>query len=372
MYAGRLAVAAFAALSALLPAPAGPIAEDRELETLLPARKGEETQSDIHAAVAESTDFLPNPVATVGEHTVSANAVRAYLTMRLSRKMGPEELRRLPTRLFEHMAYQATQRLVNKHLVAEKARLAGFVPATQAAEQRVGEVRARLGEQGLARFLQSTGLTLDELRENVAEEIGIRKWMQQEVGRGIAIPEEQVMAYYREHQEAFRMPARRRVFRILVAAPAEATDDQRAKAAKKARKLRERLENGADFGELAREESDCPSAEKGGDLGYFARGQMDPNLERVAFRLDRGDVSKVVETPAGFHILRAGQSVAPATVSFEDAKSTIVEGLRKERLQRTLAQVVTQLREQTTITVHLRPPGNAEETPDADPTGTEE
>ncbi len=120
---------------------------------------------------------------------------------------------------------------------------------------------------------------------------------------------------------ATTMPEQVRVSHILikaadldpdVAEPPNAQNEAKAAAVAKAEELLEQIRNGADFEALAREHSSCPSAAKGGDLGFFARGRMVSNFEKVAFDLKVGEVSDIVETIFGYHIIKVTGHRYPA------------------------------------------------------------
>src|SRR4030042_2320401 len=125
-------------------------------------------------------------------------------------------------------------------------------------------------------------------------------FLQKEILEKITINEDQVRAYYQDHSEVFI-----RIKHILIKVDAPASDEKKKKAKAKAEVILGKIKKGEDFSKLASEVSDDPGTkDKGGDLGFFFKGTMAPALEEAAFSLKPGEVSEVVETENGFHIIK--------------------------------------------------------------------
>jgi peptidyl-prolyl cis-trans isomerase D len=143
----------------------------------------------------------------------------------------------------------------------------------------------------------------------------------------------QVQAYYDEHvADRFTSEEKVRARHILVKTDAGADDAKKAEARKKAEGLLARAKGGADFAELARKQSDDPgSATKGGDLGLFSRGQMVPPFEAAAFALEPGQLSEVVESPFGFHVIKVEEKKPAGARPLAEVRDEIVKTLTDER-----------------------------------------
>ncbi len=132
--------------------------------------------------------------------------------------------------------------------------------------------------------------------------------------------------------ETFTEPESIRAKHILVKIPPEATEQQIQEARKKAEDILAKLKNGADFDKIAREESqDDATREKGGDLGFFSKGTMNPELERVAAKLDIGKLSEPVRTDQGYDILMVTEKKPEKQLEFDAVKDKIVEKLLREK-----------------------------------------
>lgn len=140
---------------------------------------------------------------------------------------------------------------------------------------------------------------------------------------GIKVSDELAKTYYDEHQNQYQTAEKRLAAHILIDA---STDNAEAKA----EDIHKQLENGADFAALAKSDSQDTSGEKGGELGWFEPGVMDPAFDEALFALNKGDISKVVKTPFGFHIIKLLDIQSGQTAPFAEVKDKIVEQIKQE------------------------------------------
>ncbi len=145
---------------------------------------------------------------------------------------------------------------------------------------------------------------------------------------------EESLAYYQEHKSSYAMPERVHARHILITAPEgdKALDE---KAKEKIQSLSKQIKEGADFAELAKKESQDPgSAEKGGDLGWFTRGQMVPEFEKAVFALKKpNDISEFIRTPYGYHLIQLVGKKESEVRAFEQVKSMVEEQIKLEKAQ---------------------------------------
>jgi len=148
-----------------------------------------------------------------------------------------------------------------------------------------------------------------------------------------AVSEESLHAYYEEHVAEYHVPEKRRARHILFRV--EEGDATEAKAAKKAEaeKVLQQLRQGADFATMAKKYSEDSSKDRGGDLGFFSRGQMVPTFEESTFSLKPGEISSIVESPFGFHIIKVEEVQPEKTRSFAEVSPTIRQYLAQREAQ---------------------------------------
>lgn len=158
--------------------------------------------------------------------------------------------------------------------------------------------------------------------------------------KGLVANEQDLRTYYDQNAARIAGKEERRASHILITAPKDAPAAERAKAKAKAEELLAAVRKAPDsFAEMARKNSQDPgSAPNGGDLDYFARGAMTKAFEDVAFALKKGEISGVVETEFGFHIIKVTDIKSPKQRSFEEMKPELEAELQKQQAQRKFAE----------------------------------
>lgn len=161
------------------------------------------------------------------------------------------------------------------------------------------------------------------------------------VAAGISVSEDDLRTYYKENAQRLAGPEERRASHILINAPKGAPAAEREKAKAKAEELLERVrKDPKSFADVAKKESQDPgSAPNGGDLGYFGHGAMVKPFEEAVFRMKDGEISDVIESDFGYHIIELTGIKAPKVPSFEEMRPKLEADLRKQQAQRKFAEV---------------------------------
>lgn len=179
-------------------------------------------------------------------------------------------------------------------------------------------------------------------RPEVKEQLGYieddflsREYLKKVVMAGVKVTEEEMREYYRENEESLAAPEQVRVRQILIRTSSSFTEEEKKKTRERAQHVLDRLREGEDFIRAVSKYSEDPDPEvrkSGGDLGFFTRGQMIEVIEDAAFSLKPGEISDLIETPFGFHIIRLEEYVEPKPRSFQEVKDLI-----KIRMEQDLA-----------------------------------
>lgn len=174
------------------------------------------------------------------------------------------------------------------------------------------------GEDDFAAALEQNKVSIDRIREDIQTYLLAEKMIKP----SIKVTEEEMKTYFEENKESFDQKEQVKASHILV--EDEAT----------AKKVKKELDGGKDFAELAKEYStDASNAAKGGDLGYFGKGEMAKEFEEAAFGMKVGEVSAPVKTDFGYHIIKVADKKAAKTAVFEDHKEEIKESLFDQKIQ---------------------------------------
>jgi peptidyl-prolyl cis-trans isomerase C len=199
-------------------------------------------------------------------------------------------------------------------------------------DQAIETIKARLPEgMTMEEALKKEGMTLGELRTNLVGELRIKLLVESEVPTNAVPSDEDVAKLYETQKDQFTTPESVEARHVLI--KVESTDDDKTKAEKKAKAeaIHKQLVEGADFEKVAKESSDCPSKERGGNLGTFQRGQMVKAFEDAAFSQATNAVGPVVETMFGYHIIQVLERKAAGTNSLAEVKDRLVESMKQRK-----------------------------------------
>jgi peptidyl-prolyl cis-trans isomerase C len=242
--------------------------------------------------------------------------------------------------------------MIATELLYQQSRKAGFEVSEEELNREIESIVGQYHDEEMFRTaLSMQGLTEETFREQIARNLTIRDFIQETIAARIDIPREERLRYYEEHPDEFRHEEQVAAKHILIQAgqsdPPESLQADRARA----EAILARVRKGEDFATLARELSEGPSAPRGGELGFFARGQMVAPFEEAAFALKAGEVSDVVQTRFGFHIIQVYDRREAGTSSFEEVEADIGETLRTERISGEIDALVDSLKAQAKIEI---------------------
>jgi peptidyl-prolyl cis-trans isomerase SurA len=241
----------------------------------------------------------------------------------------------------------ALESLIDQRLLLHEAAALGMTATDDEARAAV----QALGEQH--RLDDLRGLSDEDIRRRVQEQLTIVKLVNREVRSKILLNAADVEAYYRTHADRFARPARYRIRQIFVKSPADSAPAARAAAQTEAEALRAEAVGGADFGDLARRRSQGGEAAHGGDLGYVRRGELLPEIDAVLEHLGPGEISPVIASPLGFHVINLVEVQAPAPRLLEDVKSDVEELVYQEHATDYYRHWIRQLRGRSHIDIKL-------------------
>ncbi|GAM08154.1 foldase protein PrsA [Geobacter sp. OR-1] len=208
--------------------------------------------------------------------------------------------------------------------------------------------------QGKARFpspadfekaLKEQNLDEKLLREYTRKEIIVNNYVEKEIVPQVKVTDDEIKKFYDENlTKYFSKPAQVKASHILIGVDPKADAETRKKAKEKIDNILKEVKAGKDFAELAKANSTCPSSAKGGDLGTFGKGQMVKPFEDAAFALKTGEVSDVVETQFGYHIIKLTDKQEAQTAPLEEVKPKITEYLKGQKVQAKVQDYLKELK----------------------------
>ncbi|GAC1450042.1 MAG: peptidylprolyl isomerase [Desulfuromonadaceae bacterium] len=290
-----------------------------------------------------STDVLARVNGTAITRAEVDRAIRIFLAQnRVSHDLSPEALKQaeeaaleqlIATRLLYQTGLKLELKDLDKQIVA-RINLEKTKFATPVAYDAV---------------LKTNNFTEQDTQEIVRNDIVVTNLVDKEIISKIDVSEADVKKYYSQNQEKFTKPENVRLSHILIGVAPQATAEEKQTAREKAVSIRNKILAGADFATLAKAESSCISKEHGGDLGAFEKEEMIPEFEKAAELLKNGEISQVVETQDGYHILKLVEKNSAAVVAFDETKVKIESFLKQIKTQQAIKDYVANLRKMAKI-----------------------
>jgi len=234
--------------------------------------------------------------------------------------------------------------------------------------------RARIaagGEDVLQKSLQEVGVSRAEFEQRTRENVMVAEALRRVVESRITVTPEEVREFYQANTARIKQPELVRASHILVRVDPAASEEIKQACRTKINAARSLVLAGESFADIARKVSDDPqTARNGGDLGYFPRGTTErtfgPDFEKAAFSLGTNQVSEVITTQLGYHVLMVTDRKPEKQLSFEEAKADLERLLRQQKSGNVIRQFIKELREKTKIEILLpSPPSEATNAPPA-------
>jgi peptidyl-prolyl cis-trans isomerase C len=201
--------------------------------------------------------------------------------------------------------------------------------------------------------LKDANMEERDLSERLKRTLAINELVTRKVSRNVIVTEEETRTYYDTHPTSFQRNEKVRASHILVKVSKDAGEAQKVAAKEKLLEIYRRIEAGEDFAKLAGEHSDCPSSVRGGDLDYFERGKMIPEFEDVAFSMEPGSVSDIVQTDYGFHLIKLTDKVGAGIIAYETVKSELTSFLERQKTSVGVSELIETLRNDAKIETYL-------------------
>ena len=246
--------------------------------------------------------------------------------------------------------------LIIQELMTQEGKKLGLVPQADELELEYRKTKQRFPSEALfQQILKQQGLTENKLREIIRKGLIIRKVLDTKV-KPMAEPveEKEVIEFYNTNKPGFMDQEKIRASHILIKVSPSATDQEKAEAENKIKEILKQAKAGADFAELAKNNSQCPSAAQGGDLDYFTRGQMVKPFEEVAFELEVGQISEPVLTEFGYHIIKVQAKKPQRHLEFKEVSGQIKEILEEEHMNIATEKWLKPLKEAANIQIMLK------------------
>ncbi|WP_277058460.1 peptidylprolyl isomerase [Trichlorobacter lovleyi] len=302
-------------------------------------------------AAVEKTNSLPDPVARVNGVAIPAadlqKALNAFSKSPSAAQVPPGKEKEVQQFLLNQM--------LGGELMYQVAKATPVKDLDKKIDDAVTKLKARFKTNDeYLQGLKEQGLSEKDLRELIRRNVIIENHIEQVIVPKQVVTDAEVKEFYDKNPETFTQPEQVRASHILITLDAKATDADKKKAKEKIEDLLKQVKAGADFAKLAQENSGCPSSKQGGDLGYFGKGQMVKPFEETAFAMKPGDVSGVVETQFGYHIIKLTEKKAAAKIAFDEVKAKIADSLKRKKVTEAINATLEDAKKKAKIEVFLK------------------
>jgi peptidyl-prolyl cis-trans isomerase C len=280
---------------------------------------------------------LPDVLARVNGEAVNKVEFDRAISALEARNGGP-----VPAQQRDRVLREVLDQIVSYKLLIQESRARKIDAADTEVDARMKEIQAQFpSEDAFKQMLTQRKTTIDQVRTDIRQDITVQKLIENAIADKVTVKPEQVTDFYSKNPDQFKQPERVRASHILITVPKDADAAAKTAARTKAADILKDVKAGKDFAALAKEHSQDPgSAKNGGDLGFFQQGQMVGPFNDVAFKLTPGQVSDLVETDFGFHIIKVAEKQAARTVPLDEVRPQLEQYLeRMNREQQTDAFV---------------------------------
>jgi peptidyl-prolyl cis-trans isomerase C len=306
------------------------------MATSLPALAEEgSASSDDKAAVVNGTVI---PMSDLDKEIMNAKHQYARMNQPFDDSRVPE------------MKKMILDRMIDMELLYQESTKRGLTVGEEEANEEFGRFATQFpDETSLKNQLAMMGQSEEDLKKNIIRGRSIENLIDKEVGDKIVVSEEDAKNYYDTNQNYFVKSDQVKASHILIKVEPTAEDAEKTEAMGKIKDIQKKIDEGGDFAELAKEFSEGPSGQKGGDLGFFGRGDMVPSFEEAAFALEVGQVSEPVETRFGYHLIRVFDKRPSSTTPFETVKGQIEQFLKNQKMQEAVMAYIATLKEKAEV-----------------------
>ena len=246
---------------------------------------------------------------------------------------------------------EALEIMIDETLKLQQGKKMGFEVGDITVDAAIKDIEKKnsLEDGQLAFMLEAEGKSLENYKNVIRDQILVSKITRFELGSRLAISERKIAKYYHDNQKEFWESGQVRVKHILILLEKDVSEKIRNKKNKQIKKILSELKEGKDFAEAAKEYSEDVSASLGGDVGFVKKGQMVPEFEKAVYRLKEGEISDVVETKYGYHIIKAEEIQKGRTLPFKEVKNKIKNILSITKQESAYKAWMSELRESAFI-----------------------
>ncbi len=292
-------------------------------------------------------DMVDTVVAKVNKEIITLSAVMEKVRVILVRSQGIEAS--LPD--MNELKRSILEGMVREKLILDEVKRIGLSVDEKEIQAALDDIKVRgaLSDRHLKMMLEMEGKTMEEYKDEIRNQLLVTKVVNFQVRSRIKVGEDEIKKYYDAHQQDFWQAPKIHARHILFILGNELTEDQKEIKRQKAREALKRIRSGEDFIEIAKTFSEDVTAQSGGDLGVLEKGKMVSEFEEAVFSLKEGEVSDLIKTPYGLHIIRVDKIDSGNTLPLDKVQNEIVMKIRETKYSQAFEDYISELKNESFI-----------------------
>lgn len=303
----------------------------------------------LHADTAEQKTSTAGKAAIVNGVVIQEEEVNRGLLYHQQRLLATTGQVIRPDMMMEARK-MVLDNLIDRELLYQQSRKKGVVIDDAQVNEQLDRLKKQYPtEQAFKDSMAEDHLSEDTVKSMIKMNLSVQKFVEKEFGGKVDVSEGEAKAFYDGNPEYFREPEAIRVSQILIKVDPKSEPAKKEEARKKLEDIQKRVQKGEDFAILAKDFSQDASAAQGGDLGILSRGKMPQAFDDAAFSLKPGEVSGVVGTDLGFHLIKVHEKKPEKVVPFKEVEEKIRQHLANQKLKQRVDEYLNEVKKTAKI-----------------------
>jgi peptidyl-prolyl cis-trans isomerase C len=303
------------------------------------------------AATTKTTATNPGKVASVNGTVISQ--VQFDSALAYQQEIAALNRMTITDEQMPELKYQLVQNLIGTELLYQESQKSGIKVEEKEINESYEAQKQKAQFKTDAEFeeaLKKSKKSMTSYRAEIKQGLAIDHFVKTKFTDKTTVSDSEAKKYYDDNPSYFQQPAQVRASHIMIKIDSKADQAKKDEARKKIEQALKRVKAGEDFAAVAKEASeDANSKANGGDLNYFSKGQTPKSFEDAAFALKTGEISDIVTTDTGYHIIKATDKKDAKKISYEEAKNDIISNLKSSKVNSAVNKYITALKNKSTI-----------------------
>jgi peptidyl-prolyl cis-trans isomerase C len=310
-------------------------------------------QAASFPALAKEAKSPSEKAAVVNGVVISQKELAKEMDFHLQRisrqglQLSKEQMAELKNKVLEN--------LIDREILYQESQKSGIKVDKNKIDAELSGIKKRFPSiDEYKNALSTMKISEDEIKKQIKKKLAINALVDIKIGQKIVVTDKETKTYYDANPDLFKQPEQVKASHILIKVEAGADQQKKAQAMQKIKEIQKKLKEGQDFAILAKKYSeDKGSSANGGDLGFFTRGQMVKPFEDAAFAMKPNEVSDIVETQFGYHLIKVYRQKPGKILAYSEVKDLLTERMRQEKTQQEATKYIAELKKDAKIKKYL-------------------